>query len=223
MGHVLASRPLQILAMDFTKLNVASDGREHVLVITDVFTKYTVAVPTKNQEASTVVQVLVKEWFQKYGAPERLHSDQGRDFEARLVQELCSMYNIRKSKTTAYYPQGNGQCERFNRTLYGLLRTLSEDKKRQWSHHLQELVQACNCTPHASTGFTPYFLLFGSDPRLPVDVLLGRPTMEAVGPTDWVRQHRTRFTEAHERANSYLSEAASRRSYLQSSRRKLSQ
>ena len=61
MGHLLANRPLQILAIDFTKLDTASDGRENVLVMTDVFTKYTVAVPTRNQEAVTVVQVLVRD------------------------------------------------------------------------------------------------------------------------------------------------------------------
>ena len=212
MGHLLANRPLQILAIDFTKLDAASDGRENVLVMTDVFTKYTVAVPTKNQEASTVVQVLVKEWFQKYGAPERIHSDQGRDFEARLVQELCGLYGTKKSRTTAYHPQGNGQCERFNRTLHDLLRTLSVEKKKKWSQHLQEVVQAYNCTPHASTGFSPYYLLFGRDPRLPVDILLRRPTLEAAGPTDWVRQHRARLTEAHAKANVALEQAANQRS-----------
>ena len=72
MGHLLANRPLQISAIDFTKLDTASDGRENVLVMTGVFTKYTVAVPTRNQEAVTVVQVLVRDWFSRYGVPERI-------------------------------------------------------------------------------------------------------------------------------------------------------
>ena len=88
-GHLIASHPLEVLAIDFTKLDQASDGRENVLVMTDVFTKFTQAVPTRNQEAAIVAKVLVHEWFQRYGVPERIHSDQGRDFESRLVKEPC--------------------------------------------------------------------------------------------------------------------------------------
>ena len=215
MGHLLANRPLQILAIDFTKLDTASDGRENVLVMTDVFTKYTVAVPTRNQEAVTVVQVLVRDWFSRYGVPERIHSDQGRDFESSLVKGLCQMYGIKKTHTTPYHPQGNGQCERFNRTLRDLLRTLSAEKKKKWPQYLQEVVQAYNNTPHASTGFAPHHLLFGQEPRLAIDVQLGRPAEFAVGPTDWVRQHRARLTEAHAKAAARLAEAAADRASRQ--------
>ncbi|KAL0161382.1 hypothetical protein M9458_045107, partial [Cirrhinus mrigala] len=63
MGHLLASRPNEILAVDFTVLEPSSSGLENVLVMTDVFTKYTLAVPTRDQRAETVAQVLVVEWF----------------------------------------------------------------------------------------------------------------------------------------------------------------
>ena len=78
MGSILATRPLEVLAMDFTVLEPATDGRENVLVLTDVFTKFTIAIPTRNQRASTVVKHLIKEWFLVYGIPQRIHSDQGK-------------------------------------------------------------------------------------------------------------------------------------------------
>ena len=210
-SHLLASRPLEILAIDFTKLETASGGRENVLVLTDVFSKFTQAIPTRNQEAGTVAKVLVHEWFQRYRVPQKIHSDQGRDFESKLVKSLCELYGIKKTRTTPYHPRGNTQCERFNRSLHDLLRTLPPEQKSKWPQNLPELVQAYNNTPHASTGFSPHFLLFGQEPQLPVDRLLGRTTTSAVGPTDWVRQHRLRLQASHARALKQLQEAAAER------------
>ena len=78
MGSMLAQKPLEILAMDFTLLEKGKGGYEHVLVLTDVFTKYTVAVPTRDEKAATVAKVLVREWFVRYGVPARIHSDRGQ-------------------------------------------------------------------------------------------------------------------------------------------------
>ena len=124
IGSLIASRPLQILAVDYSKLDKASDGRGDILVMTDVFTKYSIAVPTRDQSATITAKVLIKEWLSKCGVPYQLHSDQGRSFEAAIIHQLCKLYDIRKSKTTAYHLEGNSQCEMFNGTLHNLLRTL---------------------------------------------------------------------------------------------------
>ena len=89
--NLLADRPLDIVAIDFTILEKSSDGRENVLVMSDVFTKFTVAVPTKDQKAVTVAKILVKEWFFKFGIPNRIHSDQGRILRA-LSSRNCVVY-----------------------------------------------------------------------------------------------------------------------------------
>lgn len=175
MGHLLASRPNKILALleHFTLLEPSWNRFENVLALTDVFSKFIVAVPIRDQRASTVVQVLVSEWFYKYGVPSRLHPDQGRSFESTLIHQLCALYGVAKSRTTPYHPAANAQSERFNRTLHSLLRTLPPSRKRDWASGLPQVLFCYNATPHQSTGESPFYLIFGQEPLLPVDFLLG--------------------------------------------------
>ncbi|XP_042338496.1 uncharacterized protein LOC121939556, partial [Plectropomus leopardus] len=212
MGHLLASRPNEILAMDFTLMEPTHNGIENVFVMTDVFSKYTLAVATCDQRAATVAQVLVTEWFSKFGVPARIHSDQGRNFESVLIQQLCALYGIEKSRTTPYHPAGNGQCERFNRTLHNLLRTLPVSRKRDWNSCLPQLLYSYNTTPHQATGESPFLLMFGQEPRLPIDFLLGRVQDPVAGAVhDWIQEHRTRLQIAFEGARDQLRVAAQRR------------
>ena len=208
MESILATRPLEVVCMDFTKLERAG-GKADVLVITDAFTKFTVAVATKDQTAQTTAKAFVHEWLCKYGTPARIHSDQGANFEGR---HLCTMYGMKKSRTTPYHPQGNGQTERFNRMLHGLLRSLPEEKKRRWPEYLQELVYSYNVTPHASTGHSPFYLMFGRHARLPVDLLFGTDTpVEGGNDESWVSLHQQRLQEVYATVNRRLQQGATAR------------
>lgn len=202
MCHLMAKQPLETVAMDFTLLEKSSSGFENVLVITDIFSKYTIAVPCKDQTSKTVAKVLVQEWIQKLGCPRRIHSDRGKCFESKVIEELCIMYGMKKSRTSSYHPQGNSQCERYNRTLHNLLRVLVDDQKRKWPEYIRELTFLYNATPHASTGFSPYHLFFGREARLPVDNLFNLDVDVVIGSNcDWLEQHGKRMQSVYERAN----------------------
>ena len=121
--NIMTTRPLELVCMDFLGLE------SYILVMTDHYTKYALAYPTRTQEAKTVAKILVEHFVVNYGIPERLHSDQGASFEGRVIKHLCKMLGMKKSRTTPYYPQGDGITERFNRTLLRMLRTLKEEEK----------------------------------------------------------------------------------------------
>lgn len=176
---------------------------------TDVFSQYTQAIPTRDQSARTVAKVLVDCWFNLFGVPKRIRSGQGRNFETSLIAQLCKLYGIEKSRTTTYHPQGNGQCERFNRTLHDLLRSLPPEKKKVWPRYVSQLVWAYNTSTHRSTGHSPYSLMFGIQPQLPMDSYLGEDEPGDPGTWDeWVLQHQERLQVTRELARKKLEEAA---------------
>ena len=97
LRHLLAFRPLVLVALDFVKVDWGKGGMEDILPITDGFTKWAQAIPCQNQLAVTVAKKLRDHWFTIFGILTRLHSDQGRNFESALIKELCTLYGIRKS------------------------------------------------------------------------------------------------------------------------------
>lgn len=170
LGQIRSTGPLDLVCIDFLSVEPDTQGIANVLVVTDHYTRYAQAFPCKDQRARTVAKTLFDKFFVHYGLPSRIHSDQGRDFESRLIKELLEMLGIRKSRTSPYHPQGDAQPERFNRTLLSMLGTLDPAKRSRWSQHKSQLVHAYNCTKNEATGYSPYMLMFGREARLPVDI-----------------------------------------------------
>ncbi|XP_025104583.1 uncharacterized protein K02A2.6-like [Pomacea canaliculata] len=170
MSTIVTSHPLELLTIDFLTIEVKGE-KQNILVIMDHFTKFVQAILTKDQTARTTARALWNDFFMTYGFPGRILSDQGRDFESKLIQELCSLAGIEKCRTTPCYPCGN-PVERWNRTLISMLRTLETEQKKDWRKHLKSVVHAYNSCIHSSTGFSPSYLFYGRYPRLPVDLCI---------------------------------------------------
>ena len=210
-GSLVANNPMDLLCMDFTKVDPSKDGKENVLVLTDAFSKFSQAIVTPNQKALTVAKVLVDKWFHVYGIPSRIHSDKGHSFENEIIHHLCAMYGIKQTTTTPYNPRGNSQCERFNHTLFGLLKSLSKDEKANWPAHLPSMVFAYNATPHSTTGFQPYELMFGRKAPAPCDAWLGLANYndsKSTSKSVWVDQHLEQIVAANKRALKHIKTSA---------------
>ena len=163
--------PLEFLHLDYTSIESMMELPvvKNILVITDHFMRYALAVVTKDQTAKTVVKVFYKCFIAVFGVPAKLLSDRDANFTSALVKELCATFGIQKCQTTAYYAQCNGHVEHFHQMLFHMIGKLVYDKKAQWEQHLPELLQAYNSTWSAVTGFLLHYLMFERCPHLLVD------------------------------------------------------
>lgn len=201
--NISSTYPLELVCLDYLTLEPSKGNISNVLVITDHLTRFAVAIPTRNQTAKTTADALYNDFIVKYGIPARLHADQGANFESSVIKELCEIMVIKKSRTSVYHASGNGMTERFNRTLISMLGTLEADQKKNWKQYIAPLVQAYNCIKHESTGFSPYMLLFGREPRLPVDLAfcIDSGTNDKPSYTEYVQDLQKQLREAFEIAN----------------------
>ena len=140
-------------------------------MVTDHFTRCPQAYVTRTQTTQTTAKTLWDKFIVHSGLLKKILSDQGQNFESQLVADLCELMGMWKIQTSLYYLQTNGQCERFNSTLINMLGILPKEKS-EWKNHIGTLAHAYNCTQNSATGFSPYNLIYGRQPHLPIDVML---------------------------------------------------
>ena len=167
--------------------------------------QYAEAHVTSSQKASVVAKTLWEHFFVHYSFLEKILSDQGRKFKSLLISELCELAQIKKLQTTPYRSEANGSCERFNRTLISMLGTLPDDFKSKWTQHISTLTYAYNCTHSNATGFSPYYLLYGRQPLLPIDIEFGVFTPDLPGAVTYkyVQELKSRVEHAFQKANEF--------------------
>ena len=171
---IRAHAPLELVHVDFTSMESIMElnkppSIKNVLVITDHFTHYALAVITKDQMAKTIAKVFYKRFIVVFGMPTKLLSDWRENFTSALVEKLYATLGIQKCQTTTYHPLCNEQVEHFHQMLFRMIGKLASDKKAQWEQHLPELLQVYNSTISVVTGYSPHYLMFGRCPHLPMD------------------------------------------------------
>ena len=163
--------PFKRIAMDIVgPLPRSSSGKRFILVICDYATRYPEAVALRSIDANAIAEELLKV-FARVGVPEEILTDQGTNFTSQLLAEVYRLLQVKPIRTTPYHPQTDGLVERFNATLKAMLRKTANEEGKDWDQLLPYLLFAYREVPQASTGFSPFELVYGHHVRGPLDIL----------------------------------------------------
>ena len=202
-GHlqkVVTGAPFDIVAVDILSgVPVTSEGHKYILVLTDYFTKWASAFALPDSETSTCMRAMYDGFFSIFGLPQQIHTDLGRNFEGKLFHELCQLIGVRKTHTTPFHSQSDGQTERMNRTLLQMLRTTADENPHSWPRRLPTVMSAYKMTFHSVTGVTPNMAMLGRDVLLPATLIARPPDENTEITVPFVSNLRDTLRDAHRR------------------------
>jgi hypothetical protein len=162
------TEPNQCIHADlFGPLKMSDSGKKFILCMTDALTKYVELVPLPNKEANTVANAIFDKWYCHFGAPLDIVTDQGKEFCARLSDELFKRLGTNHLTTSPHHPQCNSQAEVANKTIAKYLASFCDDSTLDWELYLAPLMFSYNTSFHCSIKNSPFFLTFGMEPQLP--------------------------------------------------------
>ncbi|CAF4130590.1 unnamed protein product, partial [Rotaria sordida] len=179
--------PFQLIGMDYCgPFKQTPRGNRYVLCLTDYFTRWVVAAAVPDCSAQTTAEALFNEYICKYGVPAVILSDQGTHFHNQLMEAMSKLIGYNHTYSTTYHPQSNGMIERFNATFVPQIAKLENKENNNWDEFLLPVVFAYNTGTHSTTQYSPFQLLYGREPRLPVDGLISSFTFRK--PNDYYEQ-----------------------------------
>jgi hypothetical protein len=187
---------------------------QYIIVFTDYFTKWAEAFPMRTQDANTVAQILLKEIVLRHGIPKRILSDRGKVFIGQVLTYVYNLLGIEKLTTTSYHPQTDGLTEKLNGTLIGIITKYVSSNHKDWDVYLPYAVFAYRTAVQTSTKYSPYFLLYGREPRTPLDItLLPDPPRTPKSTDEFVSNFQQRLSDAYRLAHDNIEVAQSRQTF----------
>jgi transposase InsO family protein len=200
--------PFERVYMDMIgPLPITPRGNRYILTMIDGYSKWAEAIPSPSLSAIVTARLILNGWIAHHGAPTILHSDLGSNFISRVVRELCQIFDITPTNTTAYHAAGNGAVERFNRTLLDLIATGIQDATDNWDLNLNLVLMAHHSTV-TTHGYTPFFILHGFEMKVPLDLQYGLPPTHPTGTLhEVVRAYHESINQAYKNAREHLDAA----------------
>lgn len=209
MSQYNVGAPLERVAMDIVgPLPRSNSGNKYILMISDYFTKWMMAIPVRNQEAETIAKKFVERFVSVFGIPRQIHTDQGTNFESNLFKEMCRILGSEKTRTTPMRPQSDGLVERANRTIQNMLASFVNTQQKDWDQYLTILTMAYNTAKQESTGYPPCVLMFGRDLTMPIDLMMGSPETDDVCVTDYGYDLKQKLLTIYDLARQHMTKAS---------------
>ncbi|EYC13483.1 hypothetical protein Y032_0043g738 [Ancylostoma ceylanicum] len=185
---IVTTKPFELVGVDILEMGPTTEGNRYILAVVDHFSKFAGAYAIPSKSASTVAKVFFERWVADGGRqPKCILSDQGGEFDNKLMNELRALMGIEHVFTKGYNPRENGLTERFNETLIHMLRKKVR-VPTEWDKILSACVFAYNTTVHQSTGESPFFLLHGFDAHVPWDLAEREVSMYAVDMDSYLQE-----------------------------------
>ncbi|EYB94484.1 hypothetical protein Y032_0171g324 [Ancylostoma ceylanicum] len=185
---IVTTKPFELVGVDILEMGPTTEGNRYILAVVDQFSKFAGAYAIPSKSASTVARVFFERWVADGGRqPKCILSDQGGEFDNKLMNELRALMGIEHVFTKGYNPRENGLTERFNETLILMLRKKVR-VPTEWDKILPACVFAYNTTVHQSTGESPFFLLHGFDAHVPWDLAEREVSMYAVDMDSYLQE-----------------------------------
>ncbi len=160
--------PLEIMHCDLFGPLRTDEGKSHILVMTDPFSKYTRFAAISNRKPETVAEAIMEHWVSDFGTPNICISDAAPDFCSKLSQEMWNLLGVDKRKTTPRHPQCNASAEIRNKHIIKYLKTMLEDDRiLEWTKLLPMMQLSLNSSHNRAIRMSPFFCLYGVHPRTP--------------------------------------------------------
>ena len=169
--------PWEMVSIDIMGPLPPSKGKQYILTMIDCFTRFCILTPLKTRTATVVADAMFLHLVCTFSVPRAILSDQGPEFESLLFKHLCERLGLKKVRTSTYHPQTNGTAERLHRFIKYTLRAVCDEQPRVWAQLLPHVAFAYNTTPVSGIGFSPFEIVFGRPPTLPIDLLTSNPTL----------------------------------------------
>ena len=167
--------PFECVGVDILEMPRTLWGNRYVIVFAEYFTKWAEAYAVEDQTSETITRLLIDNVVCRHGVPVKLLSDRGSNLLSTLIMEVCELLGMKKINSTSYHPQTDGLVERMNWTLRGMIAKQAHKFGPDWDLHLQQLMFTYQAKSHESRGESPFFLIYGRDPRLPTESALSTP------------------------------------------------